>query len=143
MPPPPREQVEDRHHHAEDGDQYAGFDPENAVVLAVRRIVRDVLERGRELDEIHARKDPGDRERLEEVVADLNALFAELESVGCTFRAPSYEFGLVDFPGEIEGQRVNLCWHSDEESITHYYLPNQGFAGRQSIPSEPGRCSPR
>ncbi|MBL4847716.1 MAG: DUF2203 domain-containing protein [Planctomycetes bacterium] len=108
----------------------------NRTLPLVRQIVRDVLERGQELKRIHERADPADRSRLEDLVEDLNDLFTELESIGCSFRAPDFEIGLVDFPGLIDGEPVHLCWRSDEESLAFYHPPEAGFAGRQRIPPE-------
>tara|TARA_R110002072_G_scaffold166412_2_gene319681 strand:+ start:387 stop:785 length:399 start_codon:yes stop_codon:yes gene_type:complete len=108
----------------------------NRTLPLVRQIVRDVLERGQELMRIHERADPADRSRMEDLVEDLNGFFTELEGIGCTFRAPNFEIGLVDFPGQIDGDLVHLCWRSDEESVAFYHLPEAGFAGRKAIPLE-------
>ena len=108
----------------------------NRTLPLVRQIVRDVLERGQELMRIHEREDASDRARLEAIVEDLNGLFAELEAIGCSFRAPNFEIGLVDFPGLIDGNPVHLCWRSDEESLAFYHPPEAGFAGRERIPAE-------
>ena len=108
----------------------------NRTLPLVRQIVRDVLERGQELMRIHERGDPADRPRMEDLVEDLNGFFTELEGIGCTFRAPNFEIGLVDFPGQINGELVHLCWRSDEERLAFYHLPEAGFAGRKEIPRE-------
>lgn len=108
----------------------------NRTLPLVRQVVRDVLERGQELIRLHERGDPADRARLEDLVEDLNGLFGELEGIGCTFRAPNFEVGLVDFPGLIDGQLVHLCWRDDEDSVRFYHLPEKGFGGRQPIPAE-------
>lgn len=108
----------------------------NRTLPLVRQIVRDVLARGQELIRLHERGDPADRTRLEDLIEDLNELFGELEGIGCTFRAPYFEVGLVDFPGLIDGQLVHLCWRDDEDSVRYYHPPEQGFSGRQPIPSE-------
>jgi hypothetical protein len=104
----------------------------------VRSIVIDVLARGRELRALAAqgeRSDEDDR-RVDVLADELEALFSELEQLGCTFRSPDFSFGLVDFPGLIDGQLVHLCWRDDEPSLGWYHAPHAGFAGRKPIPAE-------
>ena len=48
----------------------------------------------------------------------------------------SVEQGLVDFYGVIDGRLVFLCWKRGEKSIEYYHHLEEGFQGRQPIPSE-------
>jgi hypothetical protein len=41
--------------------------------------------------------------------------------------------GLVDFPGEIEGRRVWLCWRLDEDRVAHWHELDAGFGGRKPL----------
>ena len=41
--------------------------------------------------------------------------------------------GLLDFPCEVEGQIILLCWKLGEKSITHWHGLQEGFAGRKPI----------
>jgi hypothetical protein len=102
----------------------------------VRQIVSDVLTRGQELLALHRKPYPDheDRLRAEEIVGQLDAHFGELDQIGCTFRCPNFEVGLVDFPGLIDGELVHLCWRDDEETLAFYHAPEAGFAGRLPIP---------
>jgi hypothetical protein len=43
------------------------------------------------------------------------------------------EKGLLDFPCEVEGEIVLLCWLWGEEKITHYHGLEDGFAGRKPV----------
>jgi hypothetical protein len=43
------------------------------------------------------------------------------------------ETGLVDFPGEVDGRRVFLCWRSDEDRVAYYHGGDAGFAGRRPL----------
>ncbi|GEL07909.1 DUF2203 domain-containing protein [Salisediminibacterium halotolerans] len=43
------------------------------------------------------------------------------------------DVGLVDFPAELNGENVLLCWKYGEKEITHYHGPEDGFAGRKPI----------
>ena len=55
----------------------------------------------------------------------------ELEGV-----VKSLEQGLVDFYGVIDGRLIFLCWKRGEKSIEFYHHLEDGFQGRQAIPSE-------
>jgi hypothetical protein len=41
---------------------------------------------------------------------------------------------LLDFPSEIDGEQVLLCWLEGERELTWYHKPEFGFAGRRLIP---------
>jgi hypothetical protein len=41
--------------------------------------------------------------------------------------------GLVDFPGEIEGRRVWLCWRLGEDRVAHWHELDAGFGGRKPL----------
>ena len=43
------------------------------------------------------------------------------------------EIGLLDFPCEVEGRTVLLCWKLGEKGITHWHDTSEGFAGRKPI----------
>lgn len=109
----------------------------NRTLPLVRRIVVDVLERGRELRALAAgptNQAVGDR--LRKLEHELMDLMRELEQVGCSYKDFDFEQGLVDFPSSIEGTDVLLCWKSDEPAVTHYHGFEDGFAGRRPIPPE-------
>ncbi len=107
----------------------------NKTLPLVRRIVDDILAKGRELRRLARR--PNDVESVENapiLEREVRELLAELERVGCSYRDWGFEYGLVDFPGELDGKRVLYCWRSDEREVLWYHLPEAGFAGRQPIP---------
>lgn len=115
------------------------FTPHEAsrTLPLVRKIVADVLDRGRELRELGSMDelDPEQEDRAHALAHELEELFDELAQVGCSFRSPDYSFGLVDFPGLIEGKPVHLCWKDDEPDLRYYHEPNAGFGGRKPIPA--------
>ena len=41
---------------------------------------------------------------------------------------------LVDFPHQLEGREVCLCWKLGEKKITHYHGLDEGYAGRRPLP---------
>jgi hypothetical protein len=45
------------------------------------------------------------------------------------------DMGLVDFPAEIQGKKVLLCWKYGEDAIGFYHDPAEGYAGRKPLPA--------
>jgi hypothetical protein len=43
------------------------------------------------------------------------------------------ETGLVDFPGEIDGRSVFLCWRLGEKEVAWYHEENAGFSSRKPL----------
>jgi hypothetical protein len=41
---------------------------------------------------------------------------------------------LIDFPAEMDGEPVLLCWLEGEYQLAWYHKPEHGFAGRRLIP---------
>lgn len=108
----------------------------NRTLPLVRRIVEDVLKKGRELRQLGwAPGEAGALERVAGLQREVRELFRELERIGCQYKDSGLEHGLIDFPGEIDGQRVLLCWRSDEGSVAWYHSAEEGFAGRKPIPA--------
>ena len=96
----------------------------------VRRIVGDILAaagRMRSLAEGDA-----DRADLESALAEH---FEELEEIGCLYKDWSFSVGLVDFPAEIDGEPVFLCWRSDEPELAYYHRIDEGYSGRRRLGS--------
>ncbi len=44
--------------------------------------------------------------------------------------------GLVDFPHELEGRIVYLCWKFGEDDVAWWHEVEDGFAGRQPLDLE-------
>jgi len=115
------------------------FTPElaNKSLPLVKRIVADILDRGRRLKRELAERTPSDtdaEQRIAVLRKELLELIDELERIGCFYRDPGFGVGLVDFPAEIDGQPVHLCWRSDEDSVRYYHPVNSGYVGRRPIP---------
>jgi len=56
---------------------------------------------------------------------------AEIDSIGVQVK--DLDIGLLDFPCEVEGSIVLLCWKMGEPAITHWHGTDEGFAGRKPI----------
>lgn len=56
---------------------------------------------------------------------------AEIEAIGVQVK--DLDIGLLDFPCQVEGQIVLLCWKLGEEKIEYWHGPEEGFRGRKPI----------
>lgn len=77
------------------------------------------------------------------LAAEIDGCVREMRQLGLEYRLP-LDAGLVDFPGEIGGRRIFLCWRLGEEAVEHWHETDAGFAGRQPLEAdegEPGRAS--
>ena len=116
----------------------------NRTLPLVRRIVADMVrtfagwrEKVRELElaSASARADgepPADLERaVQDFAAEIDGFERELHDLGV--RVGDASLGVVDFPCEIGGRLVYLCWQLGEPAVQHWHEPDAGFAGRQPI----------
>lgn len=73
------------------------------------------------------------RRRAERAKAERQAkdALAEIASIGVQVKDLS--IGLLDFPCEVEGKTILLCWKLGEPAITHWHGLQEGFAGRKPI----------
>ena len=73
------------------------------------------------------------RRKAERVKAEQRAkdAIAEIDSIGVQVK--DLGIGLLDFPCEVDGQIILLCWKLGEKSITHWHGTQEGFAGRKPI----------
>jgi hypothetical protein len=73
------------------------------------------------------------RRKAERVKAEQHAkdAIAEIDSIGVQVK--DLDIGLLDFPCEVDGQVILLCWKMGENSITHWHGTQEGFAGRKPI----------
>lgn len=73
------------------------------------------------------------RRKAERVKAEQRArdALAEIDSIGVQVK--DLNIGLLDFPCEVDGRVVLLCWKLGEKSITHWHGTEEGFAGRKPI----------
>jgi len=113
-------------------------DSANRTLPLLKLIVGDIVhlmaERAERIQEQASRE--ADRDLTEPLEAEyrqrLEKLEAEMEPVGC--RLEDASLGLVDFPAEIEGQRVFLCWKLGEDEVRYYHELDLGFLERKPIP---------
>jgi hypothetical protein len=56
---------------------------------------------------------------------------AEIDSIGVQVK--DIDAGLLDFPCNLDGEVVLLCWRMGETSIEHWHTMDSGFQGRQPV----------
>lgn len=86
------------------------------------------LNGGMFLDVVPLARRKAERAKAEQHAKDA---LAEIDSIGVQVKDLS--IGLLDFPCEVEGQTILLCWKLGEKSITHWHGVQEGFAGRKPI----------
>jgi len=63
-------------------------------------------------------------QRVKDAMGEIDAMGVQVKDL---------DIGLLDFPCEVDGQVVLLCWKLGEATITHWHGLNEGFAGRKPI----------
>jgi len=63
-------------------------------------------------------------QRVKDAVAEIHATGVQVKDL---------DIGLLDFPCEVEGEIILLCWKFGEKEITHWHGTEEGFAGRKPI----------
>lgn len=89
---------------------------------------RIFLNGGTFLDIVPLARRKAERAKAEQRAKDA---LAEIGSIGVQVK--DLDIGLLDFPCEVEGQIILLCWKLGEKSITHWHGTSEGFAGRKPI----------
>ena len=77
---------------------------------------------------VHMARRKAEREKMIQKVKDS---LAEIDAAGVQVK--DLDIGLLDFPCEVEGRTVLLCWKLGEKGITHWHGVSEGFAGRKPI----------
>ena len=67
----------------------------------------------------------------EKTIQRVKDTLAEIDATGVQVK--DLDIGLLDFPCEVEGRTVLLCWKLGEKGITHWHDTSEGFAGRKPI----------
>jgi hypothetical protein len=116
----------------------------NRTLPLVGRIVADMVqtfdrwrEKVRQLELASAGKladeAPGDdlERDAHAFAAEIDGYERELTDLGV--RIGDASLGLVDFPCEMSGRLVYLCWRLGEPVVQHWHEKDAGFAGRQPL----------
>lgn len=89
---------------------------------------RVFLNGGTRLDVVYLARRKAEREKAIRRVKDA---LAEIDATGVQVK--DLDIGLLDFPCQVEGEIVLLCWKMGEPKIAHWHGVSEGFAGRKPI----------
>jgi hypothetical protein len=89
---------------------------------------RVFLQGGLHVNVVHMARRKAEREKAIQRVKDA---LAEIDAAGVQVK--DLDIGLLDFPCEVDGRIVLLCWKLGENGITHWHSVSEGFAGRKPI----------
>jgi len=121
----------------------------NRTLPLVRKIVEDVVQQHRrwreailELDLVASSlraDDPSERaatleRNVQTLAREIDGYKRELEDLGIQLKDP--RLGLVDFPSEMAGRNVLLCWRLGEPEVQYWHELDSGYAGRQPLSPE-------
>jgi hypothetical protein len=121
-------------------------DHANRTLPYVRKIVEDIVREHRRWQEAIVELDlvvsvahadlPDPRavpleKKIQRIAREIDAFQAELESIGIQLK--DRRIGLIDFPSELDGRPVLLCWQLGEPSVQFWHELDSGFAGRQPL----------
>jgi len=91
---------------------------------------RIFLQGGITVNVVHTARRKAEREKATQRLKDS---LAEIDAAGVQVK--DLDIGLLDFPCEVGGQTVLLCWKLGEKAITHWHGESEGFAGRKPVDS--------
>jgi hypothetical protein len=118
----------------------------NATLPLVRRIIEDIVRQHEvwrdkimELELATSGSRAGDPNpaavRLEHEVQvlarDIEGFRRELGELGIELKDP--RLGLIDFPSDMNGRRVFLCWKLGEPDVQFWHEVDTGYSGRQPL----------
>ncbi|MBV9453636.1 MAG: DUF2203 domain-containing protein [Rubrobacter sp.] len=114
----------------------------NALLSKLRELLKDVAvhrdavrEKASHLEPIFktAASNGGGRLGSEYGVETYNLYLGieRIQELGVLLKDP--DTGLLDFPHEMDGRIVFLCWHPPEEKIGYWHEIQAGYAGRQPL----------
>jgi hypothetical protein len=74
-----------------------------------------------------ARSDPV----LRAAMREMSKAAEQIQGFGCFLK--DIDLGLVDFPGEVDGETVFLCWQYGEPQVVAWHPIDQGFGSRRPL----------
>jgi hypothetical protein len=96
---------------------------------------RVMVNGGMHLNIVHLARRKAEREKAIQRIKDA---LGEIDATGVQVK--DLDIGLLDFPCEVEGRTVLLCWKLGEAGITHWHGMDEGFAGRKPIDEKIARA---
>ena len=122
----------------------------SAICRDLSALSREVVERRERLSFLLAGRDTDAedlyREELTQIEEELNSDNRRLEEYLQELRDLGVEpkngiEGLVDFPAEMDGKVVYLCWKLGEPEVLYWHDIDAGFRGRQPLTADSGAAT--
>ena len=120
----------------------------NGTLPLVRSVVADIVrdyrrlgEFARDYKELRGKKDRdadhearlnARKQQMATLSEEIDTFVSELTEIGCEMK--DLELGLVDFPSELDGRTVNLCWQHGEDQVEFWHETTEGFPARKPLP---------
>lgn len=113
-----------------------------ATLREIRPLLAEIIQLRADAAEIAAAVSPGGGPsplggvpELKAAQARLDELITQLQRTGVQLKgvAPL----LLDFPSELDGVPVLLCWLEGDRALEWYHRSDLGFAGRRRLPEQP------
>ncbi|HLJ67408.1 MAG TPA: DUF2203 domain-containing protein [Chloroflexota bacterium] len=106
---------------------------------AQRTRMEEAVKRVRSFERRAGQNGHGDLAEVLDPDHDLSRIRDEIEQrlnflQGLGVHLKNIENGIVDFPTQMFGGDVYLCWRLGEESVSHWHGMETGFAGRKPLP---------
>ena len=118
-----------------------------AITTDLATLAREVMERRHRLALLTAGRELKGNdpyvEELAQIESDLEKDTVRLQGYVDELRELGVEAkgaidGLVDFPSQMDGRIVYLCWRLGEPEVLHWHDLEAGFAGRQPLTAGSG-----
>ncbi|HXA65543.1 MAG TPA: DUF2203 domain-containing protein [Bryobacteraceae bacterium] len=71
------------------------------------------------------------KNQRESVALRLKEVIERIHDFGCVVK--DLDIGLIDFPTQLHGEEVYLCWKLGESGIQFWHGVHEGFRGRKPI----------
>ena len=110
-----------------------------AELARLRPVLEEIVALRADAAELAAAQVPGGPPTELGRLPELKAAQARLDDLLSTVQAAGVELKgfaplLVDFPAQLDGEDVLLCWLEGDEDLAWYHRQDLGFAGRRRLP---------
>lgn len=111
------------------------------VLDGLQLVIEDLIEVRADTAELNAALQAGEPSRLGGL-PELKAYEARLDDLVAQVAAEDLQVKgfaplLLDFPADLDGVPVLLCWLEGDERLSWYHRADAGFAGRRPLPADP------